>query len=115
VTDQPKEKREYARLAVKLPVTFSGEDVAGGGLTSGLSVHGCTLVTEDLLLTGNTLAVHIQLPAQSQPLKVDVAEVRWGQAGEYGLEFVRLPLQEKQRLSKFIKALEKRSKGETIP
>jgi PilZ domain len=112
VADQPKERREFARVAVKLPVTFSGEDVAGGGLTSGLSVHGCTLVTEELLLAGASLAVHIQIPAQSEPLKVDVAEVRWGQAGEYGLEFVRLPLQEKQRLTRFIKALEKRSQGE---
>jgi hypothetical protein len=112
LAEQPKEKREFARIAVKLPVTFSGEDVAGGGLTSGLSVHGCTLITEELLLAGNALAVHIQLPAQSQPLKVDVAEVRWGQAGEFGLEFVRLPLQEKQRLNKFIKALEKRFMGE---
>ena len=111
MADEPKEQREFARIAVKLPVTFSGEDTAGGGLTSGLSVHGCTLVTEELLLTGNALALHILLPAQSEPLKVDVAEVRWGQAGEFGLEFVRLPLQEKQRLTRFITAIEKRFKG----
>jgi hypothetical protein len=113
LADQPTEKREFARVTVKLPVTFSGEDIAGGGLTSGLSVHGCTLVTDELLLSGAALVLHIQLPAQSEPLKVDVAEVRWGQAGEFGLEFVRLPLQEKQRLIKFVKAMEKRSKGES--
>jgi PilZ domain len=109
--DQPTDKREFARVAVKLPVTFSGEDLAGGGMTAGISVHGCTLVTEDLLLAGNTVALHIVLPAQSEPLKVDLAEVRWAEGEDCGLEFVRLRLQEKQRLNRFLNALQKRSKG----
>jgi hypothetical protein len=107
----PKDRREFARVPVKLPVTFSGEDIAGGGLTSGLSVHGCTLVTEDLLLAGNTVALHIVLPAQSEPLKIDLAEVRWADGPDCGLDFVRLRLEEKQRLTRFLTALQKRAKA----
>jgi hypothetical protein len=107
----PIDRREFARVSVKLPVTFSGEGIAGGGLTSGLSMHGCTLVTEDLLLAGNTVALHIVLPAQSEPLKVDLAEVRWAGGEDCGLEFVRLRLEEKQRLTRFLTALQKRTKA----
>jgi hypothetical protein len=106
----PKDRREFGRVAVKLPVTFSGDDVAGSGITAGLSVRGCTLVTDDLLLPGNTVALHIVLPADYEPLKVDVAQVRWADGQDCGLEFVRLRLQEKQRLTRFINAIE-RSKG----
>ncbi len=102
------EKRESARVPVELPVSFSGEGIAGGGLVSRLSAHGCTMVSDDLLLPGTTLALHIQLPAQSTPLKVDLAEVRWAEGQECGLEFVRLPLQEKQRLQRFLDALQRR-------
>jgi hypothetical protein len=107
-----KDKREFARFAVKLPVTFSGEDVAGGGMTAGISNKGCTMVSEDLILAGITLALHIQLPEQYAPLKVDVAEVRWAQGEEFGVEFVRLRLEEKQRLAKFLKALQRVQGGE---
>ncbi|MBI4401419.1 MAG: PilZ domain-containing protein [Nitrospirae bacterium] len=104
------EKREFARVAVELPVSFSGNGVAGGGLVSGLSSRGCTVVSDELILPGTTCALHIQLPAQSAPLKVDLAEVRWAQGRECGLEFVRLRLEEKQRLGRFLSSLQ-RSKG----
>jgi hypothetical protein len=105
------EKRESARLPVALPVSFSGEGIAGGGLVSELSDRGCKITSDDLLLPGTTLALHIQLPAQSTPLKVDLAEVRWAEGQECGLEFVRLPLQDKQRLQQFLDALQRAHGG----
>jgi hypothetical protein len=104
------DKREFARVAIELPVSFSGEGVAGGGLTSGLSARGCLMVSDELILPGTTLALHLQLPEQYAPLKVDLAEVRWVQGREYGLEFRRLRLEEKQRLQRFLSVLQ-RSKG----
>jgi hypothetical protein len=106
--DQPKERRESPRVQAELPVTFSGEGVAGGGLVKSLSVKGCSVVTDDLLVEGTRVALHIVLPAQYAPLKVDLAEVRWAQGRECGLEFVRLRLEEKQRLQRFIKALQRK-------
>lgn len=104
------ERREFARVAVELPVSFSGTGVAGGGLISGLSARGCTLISEELIQPGTTLALRIQLPAQYTPLKVDLAEVRWAQGQEYGVEFQRLRLEEKERLQRFLSALQ-RSQG----
>ena len=105
------EKRDYARFAVELPVSLSGSGVAGGGLVSGLSARGCTVVSDELILAGTTLALHIQLPEQYAPLKVDLAEVRWAQGREFGLEFTRLRLEEKTRLHRFLAALLQRPKG----
>jgi hypothetical protein len=101
------ERREFARVAVELPVSLSGDGVAGGGLISGLSIRGCTVVSDELILPATTLAMHIQLPGQYAPLKVDLAEVRWAQGRECGLEFLRLRLEEKQRLQQFLSALQR--------
>jgi hypothetical protein len=51
------------------------------------------------------------LPGQYAPLKVDLADVRWAKGREFGLEFVRLRLEEKARLQRFISALLRQSKG----
>ncbi|MBI5411474.1 MAG: PilZ domain-containing protein [Nitrospirae bacterium] len=105
------ERREFARVAVELPLSLSGNGMAGGGLISGLSARGCTLVSDELILPGTTLALRIQLPTQSVPLKVDLAEVRWAQGRECGLEFLRLRLEEKKRLRRFLSALQRAQGG----
>ena len=99
-------KREFARVAVELPISFSGSGLSGGGLLSGLSTRGCTIMSDELILPGTKLALQIQLPEQYSPLKIDLAEVRWAQGRECGLEFQRLRLEEKQRLQRFIKGRE---------
>ena len=105
------EKRECERLAVELPVSFSGAGLAGSGLCSGLSSQGCKMISDDLMLPGMTVALHIQLPDQYAPLKVDLAEVRWAQGEECGLEFQRVRLEEKQRLQRFLNALGRLKSG----
>lgn len=105
------EKRDYARFAVELPVSLSGSGVAGGGLVSGLSARGCMVVSDELIQDGTTLALQIQLPEQYAPLKVDLAEVRWAKGREFGLEFVRLRLEEKARLQRFVNVLARKAKA----
>ena len=105
------EKREYPRVTVQLPVSLSSNGVAGGGLVTGLSARGCTVVSDELIQTGTSLALRIQLPEQYAPLKVDLAEVRWAQGREFGLEFLRLRLEEKTRLQRFLSTLMRKPKG----
>jgi len=69
------------------------------------------VISDDLIQAGTSLALHIQLPGQYAPLKVDLAEVRWAQGREFGLEFVRLRLEEKARLQRFISALVRKAEG----
>ncbi len=105
------DKREAMRFPVELPFSFSGTGAAGGGLVSGLSAHGCTVVSDDLLQPGTALVLSIQLPDQGVPLKVDLAEVRWAAGRESGLEFRRLRLEERTRLQRFLGALQKKAQG----
>jgi hypothetical protein len=104
------ERREFTRVTVELPVSLSGDGVAGGGLVEGLSARGCTVISDELILPATPLALHIQLPTWSSPLKVDLAEVRWAQGRECGLEFLRLRLEEKQRLLQLLTALQRSSR-----
>ncbi len=105
------EKREFARFSIELPVSFSGNRIAGGGMISGLSLRGCTLVSDELIQAGTTLALRIELPGQYAPLKVELAEVRWAKGRDCGLEFSRLRLEEKERLQRFMSALTRKAQG----
>jgi hypothetical protein len=105
------ERREFARFAVELPVSFSGNGIAGGGLVSGLSARGCTVVSDELVQNGAGVALRIQLPEQYAPLRIELAEVRWAIGRECGLEFRRVRLEEKARLQRFISALMRNAEG----
>ena len=91
--------------------SFSGSGVSGGGLVSGLSTRGCTIVTDELIERGTTVALQIQLPEPYTPLKVDLAEVRWADGRDAGLEFLRLRLEEKRRLQGFIRSVQSAKGG----
>ena len=105
------DRREFARVSVELPASFSGSGVSGGGLLSTLSTRGCMIVTDELLQRGTTVALQIQLPDPYTPLKVDLAEVRWADGRDAGLEFLRLRLEEKRRLQGFIRAVQSAKGG----
>jgi hypothetical protein len=99
------EKRKVPRYEVQLPVSFSGNDVARGGLVTNLSTEGCTVASEELVLPHTFLALRLQLLEQYEPLKVEVAEVRWASGLGFGLEFIQLRAEEQERLQRFIKML----------
>lgn len=100
------EKRKYPRLSVDLPVSFSGNQVAGGGVVTNLSSEGCAIVSDEPVLPQMFLALRVQLPGQYAPLKVEVGEVRWSSGMGFGVEFKHLRAEEQERLRRFIKILE---------
>ncbi|MGH7227669.1 MAG: PilZ domain-containing protein [Nitrospiraceae bacterium] len=100
------ERRKLPRYEVQLPVAFAGNEGAGVGLVINLSNEGCTVASEELVLPHAFLALRLQLPEQDEPLKVEVAEVRWGTGLAFGLEFVQLRAEEQERLQRFITVLE---------
>ncbi len=100
------DKRKLPRYEVQLPLSFSGDEVAGGGVVTSLSKEGCTVASEELVQPHAFLALHLQLPEQYAPLKVEVAEVRWVSGMGFGLEFIQLRAEERERLQRFIKILE---------
>lgn len=85
-------QRGSPRIAVSGTVAFSGEDIAGRGRVSDLSVSGCVLEAE----TGRALprnvyfSLRLQVPEHQEPLQIDLAAVRWVWGRKAGLEFIRL-------------------------
>lgn len=100
------DKRKCQRFDVQLPVSFSGNDEAGGGLVTNLSRHGCGVISEEPVLPTTFLALRVQLPGQQFPLRIEVAEVRWTSGDGFGLEFKHLRAEEQERLHRFITVLE---------
>ncbi|MGQ0812367.1 MAG: PilZ domain-containing protein [Nitrospiraceae bacterium] len=105
------EQRKSPRFDVELPISFSGNEVAGGGLITGLSSEGCTVVSDAQMLSNTYLVLRIQLPDQYTSLRVDLAAVRWTTGEKFGLEFMHVRGQEHERLRKFIDAVAMRQKN----
>jgi hypothetical protein len=96
------ERRDTPRYEVEVPLTFSGNEIAGGGLVTSLSKDGCHVVSEESLPARAYVALRLQLPEPHEPLKIEVAEVRWADAAGFGLSFVHLHAEEQERLGRFI-------------
>ncbi len=94
--------REHHRKAVKLTGTFTGEDTQGRGRITNLSVGGCSFESQTLPAVGAFMEATIQLDDLPPPLKINVAVVRWVQNQEFGLEFINLQSDEKERLHQYI-------------
>lgn len=96
------ERRDTPRYEVDVPLTFSGNEIAGGGMVTSLSKEGCHVLSEESMPSHAYLALRLQLPDPHEPLKVEVAEVRWANATGFGLSFVHLHAEEQERLGRFI-------------
>jgi c-di-GMP-binding flagellar brake protein YcgR len=97
-----RERREAARYEVELPLSFSGNEIAGGGIVTSLSKEGCAVKSEESVPPHSFIALRVQLPDPNAPLKVEVAHVRWSNVSTFGLEFIHLHAEEQERLHRFI-------------
>ncbi len=84
--------RYARRYQVHCPITLLGDHLVGEGTVRNVS-------TERVLL-----------PDQAVPMKVDLAVVRWSRGREFGLEFLRMQPEERDRLRRVITALERGSR-----
>jgi len=100
------DKREPSRFAVELPIAFSGVDVSGGGIVSSLSNKGCTVRSDEHVRPSTFLVLHIHLSEQYSPIEIKLAVVRWSTGKEFGVEFLEMASQERQRLHHILKSLE---------
>ena len=96
------ERRDSPRYEIEVPLTFSGNAIAGSGLVTSLSNEGCHVVSEESLPARACLSLHVEFPAPYEPMTVEVAEVRWTNATGFGLVFVHVHDEEHTRLQRFI-------------
>jgi DNA-binding response OmpR family regulator len=107
------ERRQHPRLPVQLHAALLRDGVAAGdGEIVDLSVAGCALRTLLTVTQGDYLALQITNPLSRSeqeacvPFTCDLAVVRWVRQPTCGLEFIMMTSENKDRLYRYIRALQ---------
>ncbi len=99
---QPLDQRQYERIQVSFPLTFSSEGQQGEGAALDLSIGGCAVKTPAAPAAGTILTVQLQVPDLGRPIVVDAAVSRSVRSVYVGVEFLRLRDEEQYRLTQFV-------------
>lgn len=91
--------RAYHRFPLFYPVIFGGAPFVGEGILTNLSLMGCSVMSDREVLCGSDVRVSVLLPNQRPALSIDLGTIKWVQGYEFGVEFLRLPLEVRQRLN----------------
>jgi len=91
--------RTYHRFPLFYPVIFGGALFVGEGMLTNLSLMGCSVMCDREVLCGSDVRVSVLLPNQRPTLSIDLGTIKWVQGYEFGVEFLRLPLEARQRLN----------------
>ena len=96
------DNRRHPRYPVDYPGSFLGNGVNSPGVILNLSTAGCRGSSKGLIRQDAFLRVVIDVPRFLAPIQVDRALVRWTSGNEFGLEFLGMSFDEKQRLEGLI-------------
>ena len=107
------DRREYDRIEINFPVTFSGENVSGEGMLLNLSMGGCRFTTTADLGTGMIVKLALQIPGSVPPVIVDAAVVivRKTDPGNASVEFLRWQETERERFTTFYQIVDRSWSG----
>ena len=95
--------RTYHRFPLFYPVIFGGAPFVGEGILSNLSLMGCSVMCDREVLCGSDVRVSVLLPHQTPALSIDLGTIKWVQSCQFGVEFLRLPLEARQRLNSMLR------------
>ena len=102
ITDQ----REYDRLAMNFPLSFSGDAGSGTGTVSDISINGCAFISEARPPENSVLRLALRVSAELEPVAIEAAVARHVRPdGRVGVEFLRVEPRERERLELFIRGL----------
>ena len=95
-------QRSHDRLFMTCPVMFAGVPFIGEGYLLNLSPVGCTVECDRRVLNGSYMRLRLFLPDDGPSIDIELAAVRWVRGQFFGVEFLRLPVQERSRLDRFL-------------
>ncbi len=98
------ERRKSIRVAVQIPVTFESNEVSGEGMLTDMSLHGCSLESQQTLRSG--LVIKLNFPASTagksnSPVQ-QLATVVGVTGQRAGLKFLAYSFQEKDALTQTV-------------
>ncbi len=108
--------RTYYRFPLNYPVIFGGAPFVGEGVLTNLSLKGCSVTCDREVLCGSQVRVSMLVHHQPPALPVELGTIKWVRGNQFGVEFVRVPLEAQQRLNRtlrmeLIEWLEKRHRN----
>lgn len=97
--------REYKRMEVSFPVTFSGPGAAGEGMVCDISMNGCSIATSAEVRPGAIIGLELKVALDAAPVTIDAAVVRHVGQQRFGVQFLKWQHQERNRLQLYIRGL----------
>ena len=94
--------RKDTRLSVRCPVTYVLEDRTCQGTTLNLSRGGGAIESEEMVQAGESVSLQIIAPGQSTAILVELAKVCWATSREFGVEFLVILDDSKERMNDFL-------------
>lgn len=94
--------RQHRRYEVNIPVDYSGDEIAGKGAATNLSLGGCAILGDCAVRVGSFVELILRLHAD---LSVPLAVVRYCVGTKFGLDFLQVPAELETRLRKYLKSL----------
>jgi hypothetical protein len=83
-------KRMHVRVAIHQRVEYRHSSGNGDGWLMDLSLLGCRIKGVPPSSCGTRLRLQLWLPDESQPVKIQQAEVRWVKGDQFGVSFLEL-------------------------
>jgi len=95
--------RTYHRFPLFYPVVYGGAPFVGECTLANLSLTGCSVMCDREVLCGSDVRVSVLLPNQTPALSIDLGTIKWVQGCQFGVEFLRLPVEARQRLDNMLR------------
>ncbi len=98
------ERRKSIRVSVRIPVTFESNEVSGDGVLTDMSLHGCSLESQQALRSGLLLKLNFPASTARKPNSTaqQLATVMGINGTRAGLKFLAYSFQEKDALTQTV-------------
>lgn len=102
---EAREKSQHDRIVTRFQITFAGNGIDGSGMVTLVSLGGCAIETDAKLSSGQILQLQLKTSDRDPAVAVDAAVVRGVRSPVVGLQFLRFRMEERERLSQFVRDL----------
>lgn len=103
--------RKNQRFRESAQVQYRGEGVFGEGRIKDLSLSGSHVAGEVPVSKGMTLALHVVLPGDSEPLLIERATVQWVKGSDFGVDLGAPQRRVAERITKIVAELVQKQYG----
>jgi CheY-like chemotaxis protein len=98
------EQRNYHRVPASLPIRFRAGPRTGEGKSIDISRTGVLFGTAEAMRVGQTVETEISLPGEGSRISAGGEAARVDQEGRVAIRFTRLPVDDLERLKRFLES-----------